>query len=265
MSNESILAPVAAITLPDSGALTGSAQRALAFIQGFAIESNDDFQLAAGELQSIKRKAKALEEQRTGIVGPLNTAVKAINDLFRSPANILDQAELALKRKMLGWTEAQEKIAAEQRRKAEAEAAAERQRLADVAAAARAQADAAAAEAAAAMAAGDLQAEAQATAKAARAQAEATVAATTSQMVIAPVADIVAPPKAKGISTSETVSFEVTNLLQLCEHITKHPELINLICADTTKLRAYVRSLGTACALPGVKVTTTRSMAARAA
>lgn len=259
------LASVAALTLPDTAALTTRAQGALEFIESFAIVDQQSYELAAEELQAIKARSKRLEEQRTGITGPINTALKAINALFGGPKDLLDSAEAALKRKMLAYKNEQDRIAAEERRKAEEVASAERRRLETEAAQRQAEAKAQAEAAAAAQAAGDMQAAALAAAAAQRAQAEANVAATTAQVVVAAPVVAVAKPAAKGISTSTKVDFEVTDLRELVKHIAEHPELLSLVVADSVRLRAYVRGLGLACKLPGVRVFETSTMAARAA
>lgn len=264
MSQDNILAPVAALTLPDSAALAGRAQQALAFIDSFVIDSQETYGLAAEELQAIKTRANALEAQRTGITGPINSALRAVNALFKGPADLLAQGETALKRKMLNWTAEQERVAAEHRRRAEEAAAAERRRLEAEAAEREAEARRKSDEAAAAQKAGDAQAAAIAQAAADRAHAEAQTVAETAQMVIAPVL-AVAKPAAKGIATTTRIDFEVTDLLALVKHIAAHPELLALVRADDVKLRAYVRGLGTACNLPGVRVFEDRGISARAA
>lgn len=304
MTTDTILAPIAALALPDSSALTGRAQQALAFIEGFIVDSQEAYELAGDELQAIKGRAKVLESQRTAITVPMNNALRAINALFGGPAELLEQGEAMLKRKMLDWQQEQERIAAEARRKAEEAAAAERKRLeaeaaerqreadaqaAAAAAAAAAQAEAQAAAVAAAAAGNaeaaaaaqreaDAQAQASSLAQAAtqRAQAEAQAAATTAQVITAPVVHI-APPRASGISTSTKLDFDVTSLRLLVAYIATgkvyaegdpalaHPELLGLIKADEVRLRAYVKGLGAACALPGVRVFEQRVMSARAA
>lgn len=262
--NDSILAPVAALAVPDSAALTGRAQQALAFIQAFRIDSAETYGLAADELRAIKVRANALEEQRTAITGPINKALKAVNDLFRGPAELLALGERTLKSKMLGWDQEQERIAAEARRKAEEAAAVERRRFEAEAAERQREAEAQAAAAAAAAAAGDDQAASLATAAAQRAHSESQAAATTAQLVVAPLVNV-ERTKAVGISTSKKLDFEVVDLAALVKHIAAHPELINLLKADDVKLRAYVKGVGTACALPGVRVFEERVMSARAA
>ncbi|MBI5259783.1 MAG: hypothetical protein HY855_25005 [Burkholderiales bacterium] len=262
---DSILAPIAALSLPDQAGLQSRAQGVLAFIQQFQIATHEDFGLAADELKAIKGKQKALEEQRTAITGPLNAATKAVNDLFRAPAAFLDQAEALLKTNMLGY---QRKVEAEERAQREAaEREAERVRAAAAAEAAAkaAEAEAAAKAASEAAAAGDAQAAQIAEAQAQRAQADAAAATATAVMAVAaPVVDIAAP-KVKGVSTSTAIDFEVTGLLQLVHHIAQHPELINLIRTDDVRLRAYVKGLGVACKLPGVRVFEKHTLAARAA
>lgn len=263
-TENNILAPVAALTLPDSVALTSKAQAALAFIQSFEITSAEDYGLAADELKAVKAKATQIEAQRTSITGPINTALRGINDLFRGPADLLAQAEKSLKGKMLGWTAEQERLAAEARRKAEAEAAAERKRLEEEAAARQAEAERQAAAAQAAAAAGDAQAAAIAESNAQRAAAQAQEAATTSQMVVA-AAPVVERTKAAGVSVAKKIDFEVVDLHALVKHVAERPELLQLLVADSVKLRAYVKGLGMACALPGVRVFEDRVLSARAA
>lgn len=261
---ESILAPIAALSIPDSAALTSRAQQALAFIEAFEIESAETYGLAADELRAIKVRANTLEEQRTAITGPINAGLKAINNLFRGPADLLAQGERMLKSKMLGWDQWQERIAAEARRKAEEHAATERRKLEQEAAERQREAEEQAAAAAKAAAAGDQQAASLATAAAQRLHSESQAAATTAQLVVAPLVNI-ERTKVAGISTSKRLDFEVVDLVKLVNHIAAHPELINLLRADEVKLRAYIKGVGTACALPGVRVFEERGISARAA
>jgi hypothetical protein len=257
---------------------TGQAQRALANAQDFTVDSDEMLEAAGDDLKAVKALQKKVEEQRTSITGPLNQAVKAINDLFRAPKAYLDDAEQKLKGAMLTYTTEQERIAAEARRKAEEAARIERERLAaeqaKQEAAAREAAEASAkaeAEAAVAAAKGDHEAAAKAqaearqqaeTAEAAAAEAHAT--AITSAVVSMP-ASVRAPAKVSGIATSKTVDFEIRDLHALVVHIAAHPELISLLMADSVKLRAQVRATGMNTNLPGVYVFEKRGMSARAA
>lgn len=262
-TTDTILAPVAALTLPDSIALASRASRALQFIESFEIGSAEDYALAADELKSIKSKRNANEDQRTGITGPINAALKSINNLFKVPDELLGQGEALLKRKMLGWDQEQERIRAEAQRKADEAAAAQRRILEAEALARQQEADAAVKAAAAAEASGNQAAAELARAEAQRKAAEVQAATTAALVVSAPV--VLAAVKTSGISTSKKADFEVVDLHALVKHIAQHPELINLLIADSTKLRAYVRGVGMACALPGVRVFETSVMSARAA
>jgi DNA-directed RNA polymerase subunit F len=259
----SILAPVAAITLPDSAQLTNRAQNALAFVQGMAVVDGESYELAAEELLAIKARATRLEAQRTSITKPMNDALRAVNALFKPAAELLEQAERAIKGKLIGYDAEQAAIRAERQRKADELAAAERTRLAAAAAeleaAARKQAEAAAA----AQAAGDLASAEIATAAAQRAHAEAANVATEAQLIVAAPPAIGAPVKVAGLSTSKKVTFTVENLHELIVHVAAHPELEHLLAADLVRLRNYVTGLGLKCQLPGVRVYEDTTMSAR--
>lgn len=260
---DSILAPIATLALPDAGLITTRAQRALDFVRDFTISTPEDYGLAAEELQAIKSRANKIDEQRTGITGPINKALKAINDLFRGPAEFLAEAERTLKTKMLAYDQEQARIAAEARRKAEEAAAAERARLA---AEAQKRSDELAAQQLAAekaRAEGNDAVAAIAQAEAHRAQSELASLTAAAQMTTV-AAQVAEPVKAKGISKTKKIDFEVVSLHDLVKHIAAHPELIGLLTADSVKLRAYVKGLGMACQLPGVRVTETEVMSARA-
>lgn len=152
-AEENILAPVKALQLPDAVAANRTASNAVRMADSFVIATAEDFSMAADELASIKGKWNKLETQRTAITGPMNTALAAINNLFRGPMTMLKTAEATLKGSMLVYTEEQERIAAAAKKKRDEEAAvaqkllddaarevenraaAERQRIADEAAA----------------------------------------------------------------------------------------------------------------------------------
>ena len=110
--------------------LAGQAQAALTSATDLVIDSPTMYELASDELRQIKTLQKVVEEKRTAITGPLNAALKAVNDLFRAPKEYLDQAEAACKRAMISYTTEVERRAAESRRIAEEEARKERDRLA---------------------------------------------------------------------------------------------------------------------------------------
>jgi len=75
----------------------------------------------------------------------------------------------------------------------------------------------------------------------------------------------VAPARAAGISKSVTYDFELQDMTKLIAHIATKPELSSLLCLDTVKTRAYVRSLGANTHLPGLRVFSKSTLSARAA
>lgn len=263
MNTDTILAPVAALQVPDSALLQSKAQRMLAFVEAITINDQATYELAASELQALKGRAKEIEGQRTSITGPLNDALRAVNSLFRGPGELFAQAEAALKRKMLDYTTRQERIAAEARAKAEAEAAAIRKAAEDEAIAKAREAQAAAEAAAKAQAEGDQASASLAQAATIRAQAEASAAMLAAQLTAAPAAPVAAVAQAKGISTTTKLEPRVVNLLALVQHVAANPELIGLLAVDSVRLRAYAKGLGAACNLPGVAIEEVKTMSAR--
>lgn len=81
----------------------------IAELEHWTIESDEDNEFAADMLRDVKARHKALEAERKKITAPLNTATKAVNDLFRKPRNLLESAEHMLKGKIAGYLEAQAK------------------------------------------------------------------------------------------------------------------------------------------------------------
>jgi len=245
--------------------LAAKAQNALANASDFVIDSQMMFELASDDLKQVKTMQKEVEEKRTSITGPLNQAVKAVNDLFRSPRDYLDKAEATLKRAMITWTTEQERLASIARAEAEAKARAERERLAALEREQQEAARKAQEEALAAAAAGDQEAAQRAMAEAEAAQQQADATAMTAQVVtVAPAVE--APAKVTGISGRVTYSAEVTNLLMLVQAVASGAAPLECIQADTKFLGAQARAFKKAGQLyPGVIAVAERSIAARAA
>lgn len=259
--------------------LAGEAQSALANAKEFVIDSPSMLEIAGEDLRKIKGLQKSVEEKRTGITGPLNQAVKAINALFKAPADYLDQAERTIKGAMITYTSEQERIATEQRRVAEAAAAAERARLAAEQAeqerqarAAAEAAEAATRAAAEAAAAGNKEAQAAAeeearrqTAAAEAAAAEAHSTANTAEVISMPIA-AAAPQKVSGVSGRVTYGAEVADLLTLVKAVAEGKAPLECIEANTKFLGAQARAFKKAGPLyPGVVAVAERGLSARAA
>lgn len=258
---------VKTVTVDASAAITlgARAKGVMDAATGILIDSSEMYELAGEDLRSVKALQKEVEEKRTAITGPLNQAVKAVNDLFRAPKEYLDNAETALKKGITLWTTEQNRIAAEARAKAEAEARAERERLA----AEQRQQEAAAAqamrEAQEAAAAGDAEAAERAQAEAQALEMQAQVSAATAAVVtIAPT--VSAPAKVSGISTRLTYSAEVTNLMALVKAVAEGKAPIEALQADTKFIGAQARAFKKPGELyPGVTVVAQASVSARSA
>lgn len=212
-----------------------TADSALAMVKSFEVVDATTYELAADELTTIKRKATQLDEQRKSITKPLDDSKKAIMDLFRGPIDLLTRAEGIIKGKMLDFQREEQRKANEARMAAERAAQAERDRL---------QAEAA-----------QLVAQGRA--------GEAVVKQAVAEMVVAaPIPSVMEAPKVAGVSMRSNVDFECVDLHALIRHVAAHPELAGLLTVDSVKLRAYVKGLGTACNLPGVRVFEKASLAA---
>lgn len=214
------------IARPDQAALARTADSALALVEGFEVTDAATYEIGAEELRGIKSKATQLDTQRKAITKPLDEAKAAVMDLFRGPIDLLTRAEGILKGKLLAYQQEEQRKAREAQLQAERAAQAERDRLAAEAAELAAQGRA----------------------------GEAMVKEQVAAMVVAQPPAVQEAPKVSGLATRTTVEFEVVDLVQLVQHIAKHPELIGLIAADSVKLRAYVRGLGLSTNLPGVRV-----------
>jgi hypothetical protein len=109
---------------------TVEAEKYLAAVKDFVIDSPEMYEIAAAELTNIRNTEKNLEELRDKIVRPLNTEVKSVNAKFKAPAAILADAKAVLGPKMNAY-EAQDRIEREAR---ERKAAADRDEAARIAA-----------------------------------------------------------------------------------------------------------------------------------
>lgn len=255
MTTDTIFAPLAAIQSPDANQLNTRAHAALTMVESMVIDSQETYDLAADELKAIKHKAKTLEDQRTGITGPINKALKAVNDLFRGPSQYLEQAEKIIKGKMLTYSAEQERIAAEERRKAEALVRAEQERLAREAAAKEA---AAKAEADALIAAGNAE-------KAAEVQAQAAIEAAsitaTAQVMTAPVVEV-SVAKVSGISQRSVWKAEVTDKAALIAFIAANPQFQNLLEVNTSALNQMAKAMKDTMQIAGVRAFEEKTLAA---
>lgn len=265
--------------LSTAAVITAKAQAALTSATDIIIDSSDMAEIAGDELREIKGLQKMVEAQRVSITGPLNAAVKSVNDLFREPAEWLVKAENSVKRSLVAYTTKVEEEARAAKRIADAAAAVERKRLDDIRIAAEtAQRDA---EAAATLAAEELEAATAAGDTVAIEAASAAVMQHTESMLDAQDAaqdavltasvvtftpSVVAPAKIHGISGRVNYSATVDDLMKLVKAVAGGTAPIQCLMANDQFLGAQARAFKKAGDLyPGVTCNAVRGISARAA
>jgi hypothetical protein len=241
------------------------------------IDSDTMLSIAADDLKAVKVLQHLVEDRRTAITGPLNQALKQVNDLFRSPKDYLQQAESRLKAAILDYSRKQEALAAAARERAEAQMRLESQRLLrerehqqSLAQAAEQAAARATSHAQEAHLRGDLgaaalaldQARAQATlADEARETASATMLS--AQVLTLPQVTA-APAKVDGLSGRTTYSVVVTDPMALVKAVASLQAPLECLCPDLKFLAAQARAMKrTGVIFPGVESRADRGLAVR--
>lgn len=79
--------------------------------EALTITTDQDAEGASGLLKEIADAKKGLETKRTGLVKPANDFVKSINTLFKSLASPIEQADSAIRSKLLKYRQDQAEIA----------------------------------------------------------------------------------------------------------------------------------------------------------
>lgn len=181
--------------------------------------------LAADFLLGIKQYRAKVAEICDPVVEAAHAAHKAAVAQRKTLDAPADEAERAIKGKMLAWKQAEDARQAEIARQAEA---AQR----------KAAEDAALAEAAAAEQAG------------AHAEAAAIIER---PMFVAPVYAAPAAPKVAGITTRKEWDFEITDAARVPRQF---------LMVDETKLRKYVKAMGAQAAMDGVRIFQRETVAA---
>ena len=75
----------------------------IAELADWEITDEEDLALAGEMLADVKGRLKRLEAKRKEITGPMNKALKAVNNLFREPKERLGEAERMLKGGIAGY------------------------------------------------------------------------------------------------------------------------------------------------------------------
>jgi hypothetical protein len=202
--------PGSATALRDRAAVMAAA------FKDYPVTDRVTFLKAVEDLRTVKDLQKQLEGLRTSVTGPLNVALRTVNDWFRDPAGKLAEAENALKNAM-GAFERQE------RARAEAEERAARER-------ARAEAE-------------ELERRAAKAAEAGKAEKAAELQARAAGVVAAPTPT--APVRAAGVSFGDYWGFDIENEDDLPREYLK---------PDLEKIGKVVRALKDGTKIKGVKV-----------
>ncbi len=244
---------------PDE-ALFKQSSNLLVMAEGYIITTPEQALNAGEDLKEIKALKRQLEKKRTAITGPINTALKEINALFKPAKKWLTMAEVMMKGKLKTYISEQERIAQEAQRKADEKARKRREKLEAKAAAARAEEEAA--RAAIAKAESD-EARAAAAALAEKQAKKAAKLEEKAEIVQAPVISTTAP-KLEGIHTRVTWRAEVTNKLAFIKFVVEQrPDLMGVIEIDQSKLNGYARLLKEEFDMPGVEAKAEKGIAAR--
>ena len=238
-------------------------ENVVSIVSGYRVTTADQYQQGGEQLKQVKAAQKRIEALRVAITGPLNSALKAANDLFRGPAESLTSAETVIKRELIRYQEDQERIRREEQRKAEEQARRERERAEAAARVAREKAEAEAAElrrkaeaeAAAGRSAEAAKLAARAESKVERAEEKAVALEVQAATTVAPVIEREAP-KVVGLSTREVWTFEIIDASKI------NPAFLMV---DEKKIAAQVRALKQDAAAiigAGVRVYSERQLAA---
>jgi hypothetical protein len=223
------------VALPDENALIGPAEELFNEVRAIVVLDDGMYAFAADELKRVKAAVKKLTDERMGITRDLDSAKRKIMDRYAKPVGFLEQAEAAIKRAMLTFTDKRE----QERRVAEA-AARET---------ARKESEKLAAQAEKAAAAGKVE-------KAAVLQQAAEAAA-----VSAPV--LPAAAKAEGTHTRLNYRAEVADVMELVKFVAANPRFINLIEPNMSALNAQATALKEAFEFPGCKLAVTKTLVSR--
>lgn len=252
------------VNAPEESALVSQASVMLELVTGLTIDSPALYEMAAGELQSIKKKAKELDDSRKEITRPLDAAKRRIMDLYERPLTILAQAEKLLKGAMAAYHAEQERkrIAEQRERDEEARKVREAQetearRMQEEAAANAAKADelAAAGNIAAAADLADHAAE--------QLHAAHETAAVAAMVVAAPV--VVDTPKVSGVSFRDHWTVDVLDKMALIRFIAGNEHFAHLLDANAGALQKLAAAQKESFAIPGCKANCEKILASRRA
>lgn len=224
------------LSKPEVVAATATVNELVTLTTNYAIKTADQYEAGSLMLMRVKAAQNKLEETRTSITGPMNTALKAINAFFKGPTDKLATAESGIKRAMIGYTDEQARLQRIEQQRVNDASRKEREKLEE--------------RARKAVASGKVE-------KAEQLQQAAVT-------VVAPVINF-APQKIAGISPRENWHAECTDLMALVKAIAAGQAPLSLVMANDKVLGAQARSLKNDFVAPGIRVWSDKNIAAGAA
>lgn len=116
MNIETLPTSIAVGKLPAEAGVKAS--RMLATANAVTVVDTASLEMAAIDMRNIRGHRDKLETERTAVVGPLNAAVKRINEWFRGPIAECDQAMEIIRGRMVSFQQEEQRKADEARREA---------------------------------------------------------------------------------------------------------------------------------------------------
>lgn len=213
------------VAKPDEQQLTAQAGDFLAKAKAITVSDQSSLEAAATYLRENKAEQKRLDDQRRGMVDPLNGVVKQINALFKPVTEVLEQAERIVKGAVSDYQVAEQRRIAQENAAREEAARKERERLERQALKAQEQGKTEKAEAL-------------------HVQAATTVAVTAE-----------APAKVSGLGMRMAWVAEVTDIRELCRQVADGhipPTVIDFKQAELNRLAASFQNTRD---FPGLRIT----------
>lgn len=214
----------------------------LGSITEIVVKNQGQYDNAVGLCKQIKSYSKKLDEERDGMVRPLNQQVKEVNATFKAITEKLDNGEKRIKSAMGIYFQEQERQRIEAQRKLEAEAEAKRRAAEEKAAEERRKAEEYAAQGRQEMA----------DKAASRAEAQEDRAVNT-------VAQVIEAPKTEGVAFRTKYTARITDARKVVEYcMVTNPQCVHMIIIDLKVAEKMIEGTKGAMRIPGIEYTETR-------
>ena len=216
-------------------------------ITEITVREQAEYDNAVNLCKQIKVLSKRLDEERDGIVRPLNSQVKDVNAEFKTVTDKLDNGERRIKSAMSIWFQEQERKRIEAQRIAQAEADKVARIAAEKAAAERRK-----------------QEEYEAQGRQDMADKAAARAELQEDRAINTVAQVIETPKTAGVSFRSKFICSIENKRDVVEHCIKNPHLEHLVMINIKEIEKLADSTKGAMRIPGVSYVETKTPIIRA-